>query len=62
MKTFNQITIAAILIFATMFAGIWLFNHVYAWLGVAVILLTLYATVRIAVHFINKLNNNSHEK
>ncbi len=60
MKTFNQITIAAILIFATMFAGIWLFNHVYAWLGVAVILLTLYATVRIAVHFILKSATNSH--
>jgi hypothetical protein len=56
MKTYHQILLAAIILFLMMFAGIWLFNHVYAWLGVAVILLTLYAAVRIVIYFINKQN------
>ena len=56
MKTYHQILLAAIILFLIMFAGIWLFNHVYAWLGVAVILLTLYAAVRIVIYFINKQN------
>lgn len=56
MKTYHQILLAAIILFLMMFAGIWLFNHVYAWLGVAVILLTLYAAARIVIYFINKQN------
>jgi hypothetical protein len=56
MKTYHQILLAAIILFLMMFAGIWLFNHVYAWLGVAVILLTIYAAVRVVIYFINKQN------
>lgn len=62
MKIYHQILLSVIILFVMMFAGIWLFNHVYSWLGVAVILLTIYATVRVIIYFINQLNKKQHEK
>ncbi len=62
MKIYHQILLSVIILFVMMFAGIWLFNHVYAWLGVAVILLTIYVAVRIVIYFINQSNKNQHEK
>lgn len=62
MKIYHQILLSVIILFVMMFAGIWLFNHVYAWLGVVVIILTIYVAVRIVIYFINQSNKNQHEK
>lgn len=56
MKAFHQILLWAIVVFAMLFIGIWLFNHVYAWFGVAFIAAAIYAAVRYAIHIINNLN------
>ena len=56
MNVFHQILLWAIVVFAMLFIGIWLFNHVYAWFGVAFIAAAIYAAVRYAIHIINNLN------
>ena len=58
MNTHYQILLSAVAIAVAMFAGIWLFNHVNPWLGVATVLLTIYAAVRVVIYFINKPNKN----
>ena len=62
MEAFHQILLWAIVVFAMLFIGIWLFNHVYAWFGVAFIVITIYAAVRMAIQVINKLNRKEDEK
>lgn len=56
MNAFHKILLWAIVVFAMLFIGIWLFNHVYAWFGVAFIAVAIYAVVRYAIHIINNLN------
>ena len=51
-----------IILFVMMLVGIWLFNHVYAWFGVALIVITIVAAVRMAIQVINILNKNDNEK
>jgi hypothetical protein len=55
MNAFHKILLWAIVVFAMLFVGIWLFNHVYAWFGVAFIAAAIYAAVRYAIHIINNL-------
>lgn len=62
MKAFHQILLLAIFVFAMLFVGIWLFNHVYAWFGVAFIAAAIYAAVRYAIYIINILNKSNNEK
>jgi hypothetical protein len=62
MNIYHRILLYVIILFAMMFVGIWLFNHVYAWFGVAAIVITIYAAVRMAIQIINILNKNDNEK
>ena len=61
MKAFNLILSWVLLVFLMLFAGIWLFNHVYAWLGVVFIIAAIYAAIRYAILIIHKLNKNENE-
>lgn len=58
MKPHHKITLSLVALAVAIFAGVWLFNHVDPWLGVATALLTIYATVRIVIYFINQSNKN----
>ena len=62
MKPHHKITLSLVALAVAMYAGVWLFNHVDPWLGVATVLLTIYAAVRIVIYFINQSNKNQHEK
>ena len=62
MKAFHRILLYVIILCVMMFVGIWLFNHVYAWFGVAAIAITIYAAVRMAIQVINILNRKEDEK
>lgn len=62
MKAFHKILLYVIILFVMMFVSVWLFNHVYAWFGVAAIVITIYAAVRMAIQVINILNKNDNEK
>lgn len=62
MKAFHQILLYVIILCVMMFVSVWLFNHVYAWFGVAAIAITIYAAVRMAIQVINKLNRKEDEK
>lgn len=62
MNIYHRILLYVIILFAMMFVGIWLFNHVYAWFGVAAIVITIYAAVRMAIQVINKLKRKEDEK
>lgn len=53
----NRITLAAVLFLVVLFLGLWMFNHVHAWTGVAIVILDLYAAVRLAIRFIHQLNS-----
>ena len=56
MKAFHQILLYVIILCVMTFVSVWLFNHVYAWFGVAFIAAAIYAAVRYAIHIINNLN------
>ena len=58
MKTSNKIVISIIILLVMLFLGIWLFNHVSAWLGVTVVVLWLYAVMRVIIYFVKQLNNS----
>ena len=58
MKTSNKIVISIIILLVMLFFGIWLFNHVSAWLGVTVVVLWLYAVMRVIIYFVKQLNNS----
>ena len=62
MNIYHRILLYVIILCVMMFVGIWLFNHVYAWFGVAFIVITIYAAVRMAIQVINKLNRKEDEK
>lgn len=62
MNIYHRILLYAIILFVMMLVGIWLFNHVYAWFGVAFIVITIYAAVRMVIQVINKLNRKEDEK
>lgn len=58
MKTSNKILISIIILLVMLFLGIWLFNHISAWLGVAAIVLWLYVVMRVIIYFVKQLNNS----
>ena len=61
MNTLHKILLAFIALFVAGFAGIWLFNHVNPWIGIAAILLIIYAIcayAHVAIRFIKQLNKN----
>lgn len=61
MKVFHQILLYVIILLVMLFVSVWMFNHVYAWFGVAAMALTVYAAVRMIIVVINKLNSNENE-
>jgi len=56
MNIYHRILLYVIILCVMMFVSVWLFNHVYAWFGVAFIAAAIYAAVRYAIHIINNLN------
>lgn len=62
MKVFHQVLLYVIILFVMMFVSVWLFNHVYAWFGVAALAMTIYAAVRIVIIVVNILNSKEDEK
>lgn len=62
MKEFNQVLVHVIILLAMMFVSVLLFNHVYAWLGVAGFAVTIYAAVYMTIKAFNKLNSKQDEK
>jgi hypothetical protein len=62
MNIYHRILLYVIILCVMMFVSVWLFNHVYAWFGVAAIAITIYAAVRMAIQVINILNSKEDEK
>jgi len=62
MNIYHRILLYVIILCVMMFVSVWLFNHVYAWFGVAAIVITIYAAVRMAIQVINILNSKEDEK
>ena len=62
MNIYHRILLYVIILCVMMFVSVWLFNHVYAWFGVAAIAITIYAAVRMAIQVINILNRKEDEK
>ena len=62
MNIYHRILLYVIILCVMMFVSVWLFNHVYAWFGVAFIVITIYDAVRMAIQIINKLNRKEDEK
>ena len=56
MKELNQVLVCVIILMVMMFISTLLFNHVYAWLGVAGFALTAYAAVRMVIKVFNSQN------
>jgi len=54
----NKIIIFSLLLLIAFFAGVWLFNHINAWLGIACIILTFLAAVNYGVKLFNQFNKN----
>lgn len=51
--------IAFVLItFAALYGGLWLFNHVNAWIGIAEIILVIYVLIKIILSTIKNKKNN----
>jgi len=54
MKLRLPTTLIIIFVLAAFYGGFWLFNHVNAWIGIAIIFLTLYITVKQLIKYLNK--------
>lgn len=51
--------IAFVLItFVALYGGLWLFNHVNAWIGIAEIILVIYVFIKIILSTIKNKKNN----
>lgn len=48
----------AIVLLAVLYGGIWLFNHINGWVGIAVIIIGLYAVVKFIVSLIKNYNKD----
>ena len=46
MKFINKILLFILIFFLIMFAGIWIFNHVFAWAGVIIMLIGVYVGIK----------------
>lgn len=57
--TMERYCIIILLALAATYGGLWLFNHVNAWIGIAVISGTAYAVIKI---FLLTLKNKNNEK
>lgn len=51
-----KIIITIILIILGIHFGIWIFNHINAWLGIALILLTLGISIKQSIKYYKQLN------
>lgn len=58
MKFINRILLFILIFFLIMFAGIWIFNHVFAWAGVIIMLLGVYVGIKGILILINQFKNN----
>lgn len=54
----EQKTIFVILALAALYGGLWLFNHVNAWIGIAAVIIVAYAVIKIILLTIKNKKNN----
>ena len=52
-KFINKLLLLVVVFFLIMFLGIWIFNHVYSWAGVAIILVGIYFGIKTLIKIIN---------
>ena len=54
----EQETIIVILALAALCGGLWLFNHVNAWIGIAAVIIVAYAAIKIILLTLQNKKNN----
>ena len=59
MRKLNQIFLHFIILVIMLFVCVWLFNHVYPWIGIGAAILTFYLTMWKLIQFINKKNKEN---
>jgi len=50
--------VLALLTFVALYGGLWLFNHVNAWVGIAEIILVIYVFIKIILSTTKNKQNN----
>lgn len=51
-------TIFVILALAALYGGLWLFNHVNAWIGIAAVIIVAYVVIKIILLTLQNKKNN----
>lgn len=54
----KQKTIFVILALAALYGGLWLFNHVNAWIGIAAVIIVAYVAIKIILLTLQNKKNN----
>ncbi|MBQ9646118.1 MAG: hypothetical protein IJV24_07160 [Prevotella sp.] len=57
-KQIRKMAAVVLLGLAAVYGGVWLFNHINAWLGIVAVIIVIYVTIKLMVSiFKNKKDN-----
>lgn len=57
-KQIRKMAAVVLLGLAALYGGLWLFNHVNAWLGIAAVIIVVYAVAKLIVSTLKNKNQN----